>query len=122
MKINNIFKSRWIVLGLLLFFVVNCAEEVPVACAPDADQCTTETDGGFQTGPAAGVAGGVVAVAGNPAAPLRAALGVPDLSLEEELGFRALQLRQFGLSSQFCIPHTHVQGGAAGVREGVWLA
>ena len=77
MKFNKICKSRWIVLGLLIFFVVNCAEEVPVACDPDADQCTTESEGGFQTGSAAGIAAGAAAV-GRPAAAQAQLAAVPN--------------------------------------------
>jgi len=44
--------------------VANCGqEEIPVACSPEADECETRTEGGFQTGPTAGIAAGVAAVA-----------------------------------------------------------
>ncbi|MFZ9115320.1 MAG: hypothetical protein ACO24D_19565, partial [bacterium] len=58
---------RWLLLGLCLLLLLNCGEPVPVDCTPDEEQCTTETEGGFETGTVAGIAAGgavVVALAG----------------------------------------------------------
>ncbi len=49
---------------LTLFLMTGCGEEVPVACTPEAEECTAEQEGGFETGTVAGIAaGGAVAVA-----------------------------------------------------------
>tara|TARA_A100001015_G_scaffold7987_1_gene9847 strand:+ start:1711 stop:4413 length:2703 start_codon:yes stop_codon:yes gene_type:complete len=42
--------------------VASCGEPVPVDCTPDEEQCTTETEGGFETGTVAGIAAGGAAV------------------------------------------------------------
>ena len=58
---------RWLLLSLCLLLLLNCGEPVPVDCTPDEEQCTTETEGGFETGTVAGIAAGgavVVALAG----------------------------------------------------------
>ena len=39
-------------------FAINCGEPVPVACTPDEEECTTEREGGFETGSVAGIAAG----------------------------------------------------------------
>ena len=52
----------WILL-LCLPLLVNCGEPVPIDCTPDQEQCTTENEGGFQTGSAAGIAAGAAGVA-----------------------------------------------------------
>ena len=53
---------RWLLLGLCLLLLLNCGEPVPVDCTPDEEQCTTETEGGFETGTVAGIAAGGAAV------------------------------------------------------------
>ncbi len=56
--------QRWLIYLSLILLVVSCGEPVPVDCTPDEEQCTTETEGGFETGPVAGIAaGGAVVVA-----------------------------------------------------------
>jgi len=56
--------QRWLIYLSLMLLVVSCGEPVPVDCTPDEEQCTTETEGGFETGPVAGIAaGGAVVVA-----------------------------------------------------------
>ena len=56
--------QRWLIYLSLILLVVSCGEPVPVDCTPDEEQCTTETEGGFETGPVAGIAaGGAVIVA-----------------------------------------------------------
>ena len=60
--------QRWLIYLSLILLVVSCGEPVPVDCTPDEEQCTTETEGGFETGPVAGIAEGgaeVVALAGG---------------------------------------------------------
>ena len=52
-----------IYLCVSLFFI-GCGEPVPVACTPDEEECATEQEGGFETGPVAGIAaGGAAAIA-----------------------------------------------------------
>ena len=58
--------QRWLICLSLMLLVVSCGEPVPVDCTPDEEQCTTETEGGFETGPVAGIAAGdapIVAIA-----------------------------------------------------------
>ena len=44
--------------------IISCGEPVPVACTPDEEECATEQEGGFETGPVAGIAaGGAAAIA-----------------------------------------------------------
>ena len=50
-----------IYLCVSLFFI-GCGEPVPVACTPDEEECATEQEGGFETGPVAGIAAGGAAV------------------------------------------------------------
>ena len=48
---------------LFLFSVMNgCGEPVPVACTPDEEECATEREGSFVTGPVAGMTPGGAAV------------------------------------------------------------
>tara|TARA_A100001015_G_scaffold298325_1_gene380914 strand:- start:473 stop:751 length:279 start_codon:yes stop_codon:yes gene_type:complete len=54
--------QRWLIYLSLMLLVVSCGEPVPVDCTPDEEQCTTETEGGFETGPVAGIAAGGAAV------------------------------------------------------------
>ncbi len=54
--------QRWLIYLSLILLVVSCGEPVPVDCTPDEEQCTTETEGGFETGPVAGIAAGGAAV------------------------------------------------------------
>ena len=54
--------QRWLIYISLILLVVSCGESVPVDCTPDEEQCTTETEGGFETGPVAGIAAGGAAV------------------------------------------------------------
>jgi hypothetical protein len=58
-------RHRW-TLGLLLLvftWTSNCGEPIPVDCATE-EECTTENEGGFQTGTVAGIAaGGAAALA-----------------------------------------------------------
>ena len=54
--------SRRLLLGLCLLLLLNCGEPVPVDCTPDEEQCTTETEGGFETGTVASIAAGGAAV------------------------------------------------------------
>ena len=49
-------------LGLCSLLLWGCGEPVPVDCTPDEEQCTSETEGGFETGTVAGVAAGGAAV------------------------------------------------------------
>ena len=59
---------RWLLLGLCSLLLLSCGEPVPVDCTPDEEQCTSETEGGFETGPVARIAAGgaaVVALAGG---------------------------------------------------------
>ena len=53
---------RWLLFGLCSLLLLSCGEPVPVDCTPDEEQCTSETEGGFETGTVAGVAAGGVAV------------------------------------------------------------
>ena len=57
-------RQRWILGFLLLIFAwtSSCGEPIPVDCATE-EECTTENEGGFQTGTAAGLAAGGAAVA-----------------------------------------------------------
>ena len=48
-----------LICGVLL---LNCGEPIPVDCTPDEEECTTENEGGFDSGAAAGVAAGVAVV------------------------------------------------------------
>ena len=51
--------------SLIIYFtllVASCGEPVPVDCTPDEEQCTSETEGGFETGTVAGIAAGGAAV------------------------------------------------------------
>ena len=51
-------------LGLCSLLLWGCGEPVPVDCTPDEEQCTSETEGGFETGTVAGVdAGGAAVIA-----------------------------------------------------------
>ena len=53
---------RWLLYGLCTLLLLSCGEPVPVDCTPDEEQCTSETEGGFETGTVAGVAAGGAAV------------------------------------------------------------
>ena len=53
---------RWLLYGLCTQLLLSCGEPVPVDCTPDEEQCTSETEGGFETGTVAGVAAGGAAV------------------------------------------------------------
>ena len=53
---------RWLLLGLCSLLLLSCGEPVPVDCTPDEEQCTSETEGGFETGTVAGGAAGGAAV------------------------------------------------------------
>ncbi len=53
---------RWLLLGLCSLLLLSCGEPVPVDCTPDEEQCTSETEGGFETGPVAGIAAGGAAI------------------------------------------------------------
>ena len=53
---------RWLLLGLCSLLLLSCGEPVPVDCTPDEEQCTSETEGGLETGTVAGVAAGGAAV------------------------------------------------------------
>ena len=57
-------RQRWILGFLLLIFAwtSSCGEPIPVDCATE-EECTTENEGGFQTGTVAGIAAGGAAVA-----------------------------------------------------------
>ncbi len=57
-------RHRWILGFLLLIFAwtSSCGEPIPVDCATE-EECTTENEGGFQTGTVAGIAAGGAAVA-----------------------------------------------------------
>ena len=44
--------------------LLDCDEPVPVDCTPDEEQCTSETEGDFETGTVAGVAA-VIALVGR---------------------------------------------------------
>ena len=60
---------RWLLYGLCTLLLLSCGEPVPVDCTPDEEQCTSETEGGFETGTVAGVAAGgaaVIALDGEP--------------------------------------------------------
>ena len=46
---------RWLLLGLCPLLLWSCGEPVPVDCTPDEEQCTSETEEGFETGPVAGI-------------------------------------------------------------------
>ena len=48
--------SCCLLLGLCSLLLLSCGEPVPVDCTPDKEQCTSETEGGFETGTVAGVA------------------------------------------------------------------
>ena len=54
--------QRWLIYLSLILLIVSCGEPVPVDCTPDEEQCTAETEGGFETGTVAGVAAGGAAV------------------------------------------------------------
>ena len=54
--------QRWLIYLSLILLIFSCGEPVPVDCTPDEEQCTTETEGGFETGPVAGIAAGGAAV------------------------------------------------------------
>ena len=54
--------QHWLICLSLILLIVSCGEPVPVDCTPDEEQCTTETEGGFETGPVAGIAAGGAAV------------------------------------------------------------
>ena len=51
---------RWLLYGLCTLLLLSCGEPVPVDCTPDEEQCTSETEGGFETGTVAGVAAGAL--------------------------------------------------------------
>ena len=53
---------RWVLSGFGTLLLLSCGDPVPVDCTPDEEQCTTETEGGFETGPVAGIAAGGAAV------------------------------------------------------------
>ena len=53
---------RWLLSGFCTLLLLSCGEHVPVDCTPDEEQCTSETEGGFETGTVAGVAAGGAAV------------------------------------------------------------
>ena len=57
-------RHRWALGFLLLIFAwtSSCGEPIPVDCATE-EECTTENEGGFQTGTVAGIAAGGAAVA-----------------------------------------------------------
>ena len=63
MKIKRNGKSLLVISLMLLVLVVGCTEEeATIACAPDEEECATETEEGFAFGPAAGIAAGAAAV------------------------------------------------------------
>ena len=45
-----------------MLLLCSCEEPVPVDCSPNEKNCTSETEGGFETGSVAGVASGCAAV------------------------------------------------------------
>ena len=53
---------RWLLYGLCTLLLLSCGEPVPVDCTPDEEQCTSETEGGFETDTVAGVTAGGAAV------------------------------------------------------------
>ena len=53
---------RYYLLSLCVAVAFGCGEPVPVDCATE-EECTTENEGGFQTGTVAGIAAGGAAVA-----------------------------------------------------------
>ena len=53
---------RWFLIGLCILLLLSCGEPVPSDFTPDEEQCTSETEGGFETGTVAGVAAGGAAV------------------------------------------------------------
>ncbi len=56
--------STWVVYLFIILIFNSCGEPVPVACTPDEEECATEREGGFETGPVAGIAaGGAVVIA-----------------------------------------------------------
>lgn len=60
--------KTWVVYLFLILIFNSCGEPVPVACTPDEEECATEREGGFETGPVAGIAAGgaaVIALAGG---------------------------------------------------------
>ena len=69
---------RYSLLYLCVAVAFGCGEPVLVDCTPDEEQCTTETEGGFETGTVAGVAAGGAAVI--------ALVGGASLSGEEDCG------------------------------------
>ena len=54
--------QRWLIYLSLILHIFSCGEPVPVDCTPDEEQCTTETEGGFETGPVVGIAAGGAAI------------------------------------------------------------
>ena len=45
---------RWLLYSLCTLLLLSCGEPVPVDCTPDKEQCTSETEGGFETVTVAG--------------------------------------------------------------------
>ncbi len=62
MFISTKLKIQGVIFTLVPSLLISCGEPVPVACAPDAEVCSEETQGGFETGTAAGIAAGAAAV------------------------------------------------------------
>lgn len=63
MKIKRNGKSLLVISLMLLVLISGCTEEeATIACAPDEEECATETEEGFAIGPAAGIAAGAAAV------------------------------------------------------------
>ena len=55
---------RCLLLELCSLLLLSFGEPVPVDCTPDEKPCTSETEGGFETGAVAGIAaGGAVVIA-----------------------------------------------------------
>ena len=71
---------RWLLYGLCTLLLLSCGEPVPVDCTPDEEQCTSETEGGFETGTVAGVTAGgaaVIALVGEPVLVVETMVEVP---------------------------------------------
>jgi len=63
MKTKRNSKRLLVISLILLSFVSGCTEEeATIACAPDEEECATETEEGFAFGPTAGIAAGAAAV------------------------------------------------------------
>ena len=63
MKTKRNSKSLLVTLLILFALLSGCTEEeATIACAPDEEECATETEEGFAFGPTAGIAAGAAAV------------------------------------------------------------